>query len=208
MSILTLKAEKREKLGSLEAKRLKKSGKIPAVIQSKAENLNIIIDKREFDSHFQKGNIQTKIIEVEIAGKKIKTLTNRVELDPVSDQVIHVDMINCQELKTFKAWPKVNFLNREKSPGIKRGGFLNIRARKIEVLCDGEDKIPESINVDIAKMHVGDKIRSENVELPEGVRYSKKSSFLVASITGRGKSTTAEEESQTEGEENKEEAKE
>lgn len=196
MSSLQLKAEKREKLGSLEAKRLKKSGQIPAIVQSKAGNLNIALNKREFDVEFQKGNIQTRIIEIELDGKKIKAITNRVELDPVSDQIIHIDMMNCEDGALIKAWPKVKFLNREKSPGIKRGGFLNIRSRKIEVLCESETKIPEFIEIDIAKLQVGDKLRSSQIKLPEGVKFSKNAEFLIASVTGRGK---AEEETKTDG---------
>lgn len=190
MSSLQLKAEKREKLGSLEAKRIRKSGKIPAVVHSKKGNLNITFDKKEFDVELYKGNLQTRVIEIELDGKKIKAITSRVELDPVCDQAIHVDLLDCSDSKKFKAWPKVAFSNREKSPGIRRGGFLNVRARKVEVLCASEALIPQTIEIDIAKLHVGDKIWSDAVTLPEGVEFSKRAKFLVASITGRGKSAT------------------
>ena len=72
MSSFQLKAEKREKLGSLEARRIKLAGKIPAVIYSKNGNINVSLDKREFEIEFSKGNIQTRIVEIELAGKKIK----------------------------------------------------------------------------------------------------------------------------------------
>ncbi len=192
MSSLQLKAQKREKLGSLEAKRIKKSGKVPAVIQSKNGNLNIILDKKEFENEYKKGNIQTRIIEIEIDGKKIKTVTNRVELDPVSDQLIHIDLVNCSESKYIKAWPKVNFIGRDKSFGLKKGGFLNIRTRKIEVLCEKEELIPEFIEIDISTVHIGQTIRSNVIKLADGVKLSRNSEFLIASITGRGKSDAEE----------------
>ena len=192
MANFQLSAVKREKFGSSEAKKIKKSGKFPAVIQSKAENLNISLEKREFEIELKKGNIQTRVAEIEIDGKKIKAIVSRIELDPVSDQVIHVDFVNCQGEESLKAWPKVTFRNREKSPGIRRGGFLNVRARKIEVICENEAAIPETIEIDIAKMQVGDKIRSSQVKLPDGASYSAKSEFLIASITGRGKAEAEE----------------
>lgn len=192
MSSLQLKAQKREKLGSLEAKRIKKSGKIPAVIQSKDGNLNITLDKKEFETEYQKGNIQTRVIEIEIDGKKIKTVTNRVDLDPVSDQLIHIDLVNCSETKFIKAWPKVNFIGRDKSLGLKKGGFLNISIRKIEVLCEKEELIPEFIEIDISAIHIGQTIRSNVIKLADGVRLSNNSEFLIASITGRGKSDAVE----------------
>jgi large subunit ribosomal protein L25 len=187
MSSFQLKAQKREKLGSLEARRIKRAGKIPAVIHSKNGNLNISIDKREFDVEVKKGNIQARVAEIEVDGKKLKSIANIISCDPVSDQVIHVDFVNCTESDSVKAWPKLVFVGREKSPGIKRGGFLNIRARKVEVLCKNEAAIPLTIEIDISKVQVGQKIRAHSISLADGVKFSNKADFLIASITGRGK---------------------
>lgn len=187
MSSFQLKAQKREKLGSLEARRIKRAGKIPAVVHSKSGNLNISIDKREFDVEIKKGNIQARVAEIEVDGKKVKSIANIISCDPVSDQIIHVDFVNCADSTSLRAWPKLVFVGRDKSPGIKRGGFLNIRVRKIEVLCDSEAKIPLTIEVDISKVQVGEKIRAHNIKLSDGVKFSNKTDFLIASITGRGK---------------------
>ena len=187
MSSFQLKAEKREKLGSLEARRIKKAGKIPAVIYSKNGNVNISLDKREFEQEFLKGNIQTRIAEIELAGKKIKVIARAVELDPVSDQPIHVELLNCDESKVFKATPKLNFVNQDRAPGLKKGGFLHIVLRKVEVLCDSANSIPNKIDIDASTLQVGSKVRSQNLKLPAGVTLARKDSFLIASIIGRGK---------------------
>ena len=187
MSSFQLKAEKREKFGSLEARKIKKAGKLPAVIYSKNGNINVAFDKREFEIEFKKGNIQTRIVEIELAGKKIKAIAHKIELDPVSDTVIHVDFLNCDEARKIKAQTKINFSNQDKSAGLKKGGFLSIRMRKLEVICDSEDKIPQTIDFDITNLQVGQKVRAEQIKLPAGVKFAKKDNFLIASITGRGK---------------------
>ncbi len=185
MTNIVLKAEKREKLGSLEAKKIKKAGKIPAVIYSKNGNVNLSIDSKEFEHEYFKGTSLSSVVELEIDGKKIKVIAHKVELDPVSDHPVHVDFFNCEETKEIKAQPKINFLNQDKSPGLKRGGFLNVTARKVAVVCENEKSVPAKIDVDVGSMQVGQKIRGNDLKLPAGVKLAKNGKFLVASITGR-----------------------
>ncbi len=189
MTTIVLKAEKREKLGSLEAKKIRKAGKIPAIIYSDKGNVNLTIDTKEFEHEYYKGTSLTSVIELEIDGKKIKVIAHKVDLDPVSDHPIHVDFLNCSESKTLKAQPKLNFINQDKSPGLKRGGFLNVVLRKITVICDGEKNVPEKIDIDVGSMQVGQKIRGNDLNLPEGVKLIENGKFLIASITGRASKT-------------------
>ena len=94
----------------------------------------------------------------------------------------------CEENKLIKAQPKIKFINQDKSPGLKKGGFLHIVARKLDVLCNNEKSIPDFIEADVQPLHVGSKFRANNLTLPEGVKLLKKGNFLIASIIGRGKS--------------------
>ena len=192
MSSFQLKAEKREKFGSLEAKRIKKSGNIPAVIMSKKGNIDITLNAKEFETEFKKGNIRAKVTEIEIDGRKINAITRNVDLEPVTDRVTHVELLNLDDAEQIKAWPQVKVINADKSPGIKKGGFLNIRLRKVEVICDSIAQIPESVFLDTSKLIVGDKVRRADVNPGEGVKFADNKDFLFASITGRGK--MAEEE--------------
>lgn len=186
-----LKAEKREILGSSEARRIRKANRIPAIIYSKNGNINFSLDVKEFEHEYFKGNSLTSLFEIELDGKKIKVIAHKVELDPVSDRPIHVDFFNREESKSLRAKPKLIFINQEKSPGLKKGGLLHVVLRKVEVICESEKSIPEKIEVDIGSMQVGHKVRASNLKLSSGVKLAKKDNFLVASIIGRGK---AEEE--------------
>ena len=188
MSSFQLKAEKREKLGSLEARRIKLAGKIPAVIYSKSGNINISLDKREFEQEYLKGGIQTRVAELDLAGKKLKVIAHIVELDPVSDKPIHVELLNCDETKVFKAQPRINFVNQDKAPGLKKGGFLHVVLRKVGVVCEKAENIPTKIDFDASTLQVGSKVRSQGLKLPAGVSLERKDNFLIASIIGRGKS--------------------
>lgn len=187
MSVV-LKAEKREKLGSSAARKIKREGRIPAVIYSQKGNVNLSLDGKEFETEYFKGIALTTVIDLEIAGKKTKVIAHKVEVDPVSDRPIHIDFLSCEETKVIRAKPKLVFVNNEKSPGLKKGGFLHIVLRKVEVICDNEKSIPEKIEVDVGALHVGNKVRADNLKLPAGVKLAKKGNFLIASIIGRGKS--------------------
>jgi large subunit ribosomal protein L25 len=187
MSIV-LKAEVREQTGSLASKKIKREGLIPAVIYSKEKNINITLNSRDFEQQFLKGVTLTSVIDLEIGGKKTRVIAHKIDLDPVSDRPVHVDFMLCQDNKPIRAKPKIKFLNQDKSPGLKKGGFLHIVARSLEVFCDGEKSIPQFIEADIGTLHVGNKFRAENLKLPNGVTLLKKGNFLIASIIGRGKS--------------------
>jgi large subunit ribosomal protein L25 len=192
MTGVVLKAEKREQLGSLVAKKIKRTGKIPAVIYNKDGNINITIDVKEFEFEYFKGNTQATVIELDFDGKKTKVITHNIDLDPVSDRPIHVDFLNCENSKAVKAQPKLNFINQDKSTGLKKGGFLHIVLRRVSVICDSVNNVPTSIDIDVAPMQVGQKVRGSDLNLPAGVTLAKKGTFLVASIIGRASKTEDE----------------
>ncbi|MBM3579621.1 MAG: 50S ribosomal protein L25/general stress protein Ctc [Alphaproteobacteria bacterium] len=185
---IQFKAEKREQLGKSSARKIKNAGRIPAIIYSDKGNVNLSLDAREFEGEYLKGNLPVSVIELELAGKKVKVIAHKIELDPVSDRPVHVDFLGCADAKAIRAKPRLVFINQEKSPGLKKGGVLNIVLRRVEVVCEGEKSIPEKIEVDIGALHISNKVRAADLKLPSGVKLVKKDNFLVASITGRGKS--------------------
>jgi large subunit ribosomal protein L25 len=187
MSIL-INAQNRENIGTASAKKIKKTGKIPAVIYEDKANINLSIDLKEFEVHYFKGQSLTSLIEINVDGKKHKVIAHKIELDPVTDRPIHVDFMACKNEKEIRAKPKLIFSNQEKSPGLKKGGMLHIVLRRLEVLCNSEKNIPSSIEIDVGSMHLGTKIRAKDLKLPEGVKLFNKNNFLIGSIIGRGKS--------------------
>ncbi len=187
MSVV-FKAEKRENLGTAASRKIKREGRIPAVIYASEGNVNLSLDVKEFEHEYFKGNVLTAVVELELGGKKLKVIAHKVELDPVSDRPVHVDFLDCNRTKTIRAQPKLVFINQDRSPGLKKGGFLHTVLRKTSVICDNVECIPEKIEIDAATLHLGYKVRAENLVLPAGVKLAKKGNFLIASVVGRGKS--------------------
>lgn len=185
---IKLNAEKREQLGTAASRKIKTAGRIPAVIYLKDGNVNLSLDAREFETEYFKGTLPVSVVELDFAGKKTKVIAHKIELDPVSDRPVHVDFLACDDAKVIRAKPKFSFVNQDKSLGLKKGGVLNIVMRRVEVVCEGEKAIPATIEIDIAPLHIGHKVRASNLNLPAGVKLAKKGDFLIASITGRGKS--------------------
>jgi large subunit ribosomal protein L25 len=185
---ITLKAESRNNLGTASAKKIKRLGLVPAVIYSKNGNNHISLNFKELEIQYKKGNLLSTLIELDISGKKVKAIAHKIELDPVSDMPIHLDFIMHENNKSLRSKPKIIFTNQEKSPGIKKGGFLHVVSRRVEIICENEKNLPNTLDIDIGSLHLGNKIRANDINLPAGVKLFKKNNFLIASIIGRGKS--------------------
>ncbi len=199
MSTVTLTAEKREKFGSAESNKIKRSGRIPAIVYSKEGNINFSLNRKEFEKEYFQGNSLSSVVNIELAGKKIKAIAHKIDLDPVTDKPIHIDFLSCDDGNSVRAKPKISFTNQDKSPGLKKGGFLHIVLRRAEVICEGisRESVPQSLEIDIGSLHMGSKIRAESVVLPTGVKFLEKGNFLIASIIGRGKSEEEEKSTTT-----------
>ena len=185
-SNFNLKANLRNTLGSADSRRARKAGQLPAVIRIKnGTNLNIIVDAKDFEHQYFKGNVLTSTVEIELDGKKISAIPHKVELDPVTDRPIHVDFVPFVKDAKVKVHAKIKFTNQDKSPGLKKGGFLHIVLRKVAIICS-PNAIPAVIEIDISSARVGTKIKSDDLQLPAGVEVSEKNGFIIASIIGRG----------------------
>jgi large subunit ribosomal protein L25 len=186
MHNFVLNAQKREILGKRESRRIKNAGKIPAIIYSKSGNINISLDDKEFCHQYFKGRALTSVAEINFDNKKIKAVAHKIELDPVTDHPIHIDFIICEEKKDIRFKPSLNFINQDKSPGLKKGGFLHIVLRRVEAVSKDPKFIVDKIDIDTGSMQVGHKVKASNLQLPEGVSLLKKNDFSIASIIGRG----------------------
>lgn len=203
MKAITLNGSIRQDLGTTATRRLRKQGLIPCVIYGeKGENIYASLTTRDFNKEYFKGNIESKPINLKIDDKDYKVLAYQLEIHPVSNFPIHIDFVQLVEGRDTKVLVPVEFKNREKSPGLKKGGFLNIRKRKILLLCKPKD-IPSKITVDVTKMHIGTVIKASDVTFPANTKPVNKKDFVVVTITGRGKSEEeekkAEEEAAAEG---------
>lgn len=186
--IIKLDGNIRTELGSSSTKKLRKVGRLPAVIYSNdaKSNVCIDIDLKAFERELEKGGITAKIFEIKTPKKTFSLVISEISYDPVSDRPRHIDFVSLDGKKEVKVFIPVVFLNRDKSPGLKRGGFLNILKRKLCLLCDVK-KIPSKIEIDISGLRLKEAINSSQLELPDGTKLANKKDFMVVNITGRGK---------------------
>jgi large subunit ribosomal protein L25 len=181
-----LKASERKSLGSSDSRRIRKAGQIPATINSKdGQAVHITVNAKDLEQEYFKGNIFTTVVNINLDGKNVKTIPHKIDFNPVTDRPTHIDFVRFEKDQKVKSKVKLNFTNKEKSPGLKKGGFLHIVLRKVELLCEA-NSIPEAIEIDIGSMQVGAKIKSFDLKLPDGVELAKKSNYIIGSIIGRG----------------------
>lgn len=195
-----LKAESRQKLGKGDARSLRRGGRIPAVIYGgKEKPLHVSLPAKELSMQTRTRTFRSTVFELEVDGNVVKALPREVQLNPVTDIPEHVDFERLAEGR-MRIWVPVEFINREKSSGLKRGGILNIVRRQIEFLCEATN-IPAKITVDLDGRDIGESIHISSVEVPEGVQPVIERDFTICTIVGKGKTTSVEEESAAEGEE-------
>ena len=165
---LTLPAETRERAGKGASRALRREGRVPAVIYGgKEEPLAIHVEAKELARQLGSGHFMNSIVMVEIDGKAVRTLPKDVAFHPVTDRALHVDFLRIGKNSTVEVSVPVVFINEEGSPGLKRGGVLNIVRHELELVCDG-NRIPDEITIDVTGIEIGDSIHISSVKLPEG----------------------------------------
>ena len=164
-----LKAIKRENTSSGSNNKLRSEGLIPAILYGgKDANLNISIQMKEIKSLINSDTFLSKVLELEINGKKEKVIPRDVAFNVVSEEPIHIDFMRIVSGKKIILEIPVKFINHPESPGLKRGGVLNIVRRKVELKCPAEN-IPDEIVVDLTGTDIGTSIKISSVKLDENV---------------------------------------
>ncbi len=153
--------------GQLNA--IRNNGSVPAIIYGgKDENQKISISKKLLKTFIEKENFLSSIIELNVNGKSQNVLPREVKYHIITDEPTHVDFLRVLPGVKIKIEVPVNFINHEKSPGLKRGGVLNIVRRKVELKCPSE-KIPESITIDLDNIDIGESFKISSVKLDSDV---------------------------------------
>ena len=213
-----LKAEAREGVGKGSARLVRRNGKIPAVIYGdKQPPLPITVDYKELYYQIHGGGFMTTIATIDVDGKKVQVLPKDYQLDPVRDVPLHVDFLRVGKDTIVTVNVPVHFVNEEKSPGIKRGGVLNVVRHEVEFTVPA-NAIPEFITVDLAGLEIGASVHISHIKLPDGVKpVIQDRDFTVATVAGssamkpepeEGAEVEAEEEETEEEETEEEEGKE
>jgi large subunit ribosomal protein L25 len=180
-----LKAEAREQVGKGSARAVRRDGKVPAVIYGdKQPPLAIALSYKEIFYKIHGGGFLTTVATIDVDGKKIQVLPKDYQLDPVRDFPMHVDFLRVGKNTLVSVDVPVHFINEEKSPGIKRGGVLNVVRHEVEFLCPA-NAIPEFITVDLDGTEIGQSLHISAVKLPEGVKpVISDRDFTIATIAG------------------------
>ena len=165
---LTLPAEARERAGKGASRALRREGRVPAVIYGgKEDPVAIHVEAKELVRQLGSGHFMNSIVMVEVGGKKVRTLPKDVAMHPVTDRPTHVDFLRLSKDAKIQVAVPVVFVNEDASPGLKKGGVLNVVRHELELVCES-DKIPDEIVLDVTGLDVGDSIHISHVTLPEG----------------------------------------
>lgn len=186
MSAITiLNGKVRQDLGTGAARELRRAGMIPATVYgNKQQPLSVSLEEKEVTKLYRKHGFTSTVVELELAGKKYKVLPQAVDLHPITDLVRHADFLFMPNKGTQKVQVPIVYEGKERSIGIKRGGFFNTIHRKLELICP-VDNIPLHVVIDVSDIIVGASLRAVNVTLPEGCTLASKKDYVLASITGR-----------------------
>src|SRR5215218_8255078 len=197
---LTLPAEARERAGKGASRALRRDGRVPAVVYGdKQEALSIHVEEKLLTKMLHTGHFMNSVIMIDLAGKANRTLPKDVQFHPVSSRPIHVDFLRIGEHAQVHVNVPVRFDNEEASPGLKRGGVLNVVQHELELVCDAAH-IPSEIHIPLDGLEIGDSIHISQVSLPEGTRAAiDDRDFTVATVVAPSAMKQTEEEAAPEG---------
>ena len=199
--VQSMPAERRERAGKGAARATRRAGRIPGVIYgNKQEPLLISIEPRHLQRELQKAGFFATLFDLELDGQRHRVLARDVQFDPVTDRPLHIDFLRVAADTKVNVEVPVVFINEELSPGLKRGGVLNVVRHDIELIC-AADQIPTSITIDLQGLEIGDTVHISTVKLPEGVTPAiADRDFTVASIAAPTVAPVEVETAEAEGE--------
>src|SRR4249919_929859 len=198
---LTLPAEARDRAGKGASRALRRDGRVPAVVYGeKKEPLAIHVEEKLLSKMLSTGHFMNSVIMIDLSGKAHRTLPKAVDFHPVSSRPIHVDFLRIGEHTKVHVAVPMRFDNEDASPGLKRGGVLNVVVHELELVCDAAH-IPSEIHVPLDGLEIGDSIHISQVKLPQGVvPANTDEDFTVATIVAPSAMKSEEEETAPAGE--------
>ena len=184
-----------------EVKSLRNKGMVPGIIYGGEEpNQKISVSVKEVKNLLNKENILSNIISINIDGKEQKVLPRVIDFDTVTDKPIHLDFLRIVKGAKVILEIPVKFINHELSPGLKRGGVLNIVRRKVELRCPTEN-IPTELVVDLNNLYIGASIKISFINLPENVTPTIQGrDFVIATVAAPTVVKEPEKPAEAEGE--------
>ena len=179
----TLEANIRDNKTKGELSSLRDNGNVPAIIYGgEAQNEKVVISKKLLKSLIEKENFLSSIITLKVDGKTQNVLPKEIKYHIITDEPLHVDFLRVVPGVKIKIEVPVKFINHESSPGLKRGGVLNIVRRKVELKCPSE-KIPENLVIDLDGIDIGESFKISSISLDEEVTPTIQGrDFVIATL--------------------------
>ena len=200
----TLAAEVRTRAGKGAARAVRRDARVPAILYGGAEPPQpLSVSRRELVLEVEKGAFTSRLIGLDIDGQTASVLPREIQAHPVTDAPLHVDFLRVTGATQIKVMVAMVFTDEEESPGLKRGGVLNVVRHQVEFLCRA-DAIPDEISASLAGLDIGDGIHISDITLPNGVEpVITDRDFTVATVAAPT-IHVEEEEEKPEGEEGEE----
>ena len=192
---LTLPAEARDRAGKGASRALRRDGRVPAVVYGQNKDaFSIHVEEKLLSKMLSTGHFMNSVVMIDVGGKPTRTLPKAVDFHPVTSRPIHVDFLRISEHTKVNVAVPMRFDNEEASPGLKRGGVLNVVVHELEIACDAAS-IPSEIHIALDGLEIGDSIHISNVKLPDGVQpVNQDEDFTVATIVAPSAMKSEEEE--------------
>ncbi len=200
--MVEFKAESKTATGSPAAKKLRKQNRIPAIIYGGDKDPEMVtLERKALWKQVESGHFLSTVYMLDINGKKERVIPRDVQLDPVRDFLVHVDFLRVSKSSRIDVEVQVHFLDEEKSPGLRRGGVLNIVRHEVELSCPA-DAIPKSLEVSLAGLDIGDSVHISAIKLPNKVTPTiTDRDFTIATIAMSSSMKLDEEGEEETGEE-------
>lgn len=193
MAEIVLNVEVRERTGTGGAREARREGKVPGVLYGGPRGpVPIAVNANEFRKALYTGKLLGHLVTLKHGEETQGVIAKDIQFNPVSDQPVHFDLYRVDEHQLVKISIPVHFKNHELSPGLKRGGALNVARHEIEVMVPA-DHIPEDLIADLTGLAIGDSIRWSQLNAPADITpVIKGRDFVIATVAGSAASASAE----------------
>ena len=181
-SVKELKAVARDRVGKGAARAVRRQGQVPAVIYGAGQQAQAIaLDFNQTKQLIFAGHFLTTIFEIDVEGQSIRAIPRDYQLDPVRDFPMHVDFLRLSQGQAIKVVVPVHVVGQEKSPGVKRGGALQIVEHSVELLVPS-DSIPDFIEVSVANLDIGSSVHLNEIALPNGAKATSTENMTLVTV--------------------------
>lgn len=196
-SDIVLNVDVRDRTGKGGAREARRAGRVPGVLYGgDRAPVSITMDRAQIKKALKAGKFLAHTVTLEYKGERQLVFAQDIQFHPVTDEPQHLDLFRVEADQQIRVSVPVRFTGEGVSPGIKRGGALNIVRHEVALFCPAGD-IPEELIIDVSALDIGDTVKISAVALPENVRPTiTDRDFTIATITGRGAKESADDKAE------------